>query len=54
MASGEIFPLNVASEHFFVKMWLAYETEFETPGLRQAPIFGHGYEPCRIQKVLGT
>jgi hypothetical protein len=31
---GDIFPLNAAREPFFVKMWPAYETEFETPGLQ--------------------
>jgi hypothetical protein len=33
VAHGDIFPLNAAREPFFVKMWPAYETEFETPGL---------------------
>jgi len=32
-ARGDIFPLNAAREPFFVKMWPAYETEFETPAV---------------------
>ncbi len=31
VARGDIFPLNAAREPFFVKMWPAYESEFETP-----------------------
>jgi len=46
VARGDIFPLNAAREPFFVKMWPAYETEFETPVLRHvlyriATIFFH-------------
>jgi len=33
VACSNIFPLNAARDPFFVKMWPAYETEFETPGL---------------------
>ena len=38
MARGDIFPLNAAREPFFVKMWPAYETEFETPALMSRPV----------------
>jgi len=38
VAHGDIFPLNAAREPFFVKMWPAYETEFETPDL-EASLF---------------
>jgi hypothetical protein len=33
VARGDIFPVNAAREPFFVKMWPACETEFETPAL---------------------
>ncbi len=35
MAHGDISPLHAAREPFFVKMWPAYETEFETPALKR-------------------
>ncbi len=33
MARGDTFPLNAARKPFFVKMWPAYKTVFETPAL---------------------
>ncbi len=35
VARGAIFPLNAAHEPFFVKLWPAYDTVFETPGLEK-------------------
>ena len=33
------FLLMRPASHFFVKMWPAYETEFETPGLKDCQLY---------------
>jgi len=39
VAHEDIFPLYAAREPFFVKMWPAYETEFETPAIECLVLF---------------
>jgi len=46
---GDIFSLNASREPFFVKMWPAYETEFETPVLKT-----HGSAGPNLIKALGA
>ncbi len=48
MARGDIFPLNAAREPFFVKMWPAYETEFETPELDD--VFATANQSCKAKE----
>jgi len=52
VARGDIFPLNAAREPFFVKMWPAYETEFETPGLEREVIERERERKKEKQKLL--
>jgi len=46
VARRDIFPLNAAREPFFVKMWPAYETEFETPALGVTALRGGDKDFC--------